>query len=574
MRNTYVLDFLEACEERFSVDSLSMTLTDWVQNNTTLKNRPFSIKGYEFQRQILDDLHPNLDVIKISQVGITEIQIRKALAFLKRNNGTSLIFSLPNEDMFKRVSNTRIKPIINHDKVFNTPYDKENKSTRSMDLMQLQQSFLYIVPAIESAATSIDADVVLNDEIDLSDQKMLALFNSRLQNSKFRINQRFSTPTFPSYGIDLNWQSSDQHYYMCKCEACNHYNHPEFNRNFIHLEGAPDNVENLTDLTVEFQDMLSFENSYVKCEKCHRPLNLTDPSLRFWLAHYPSRTASRGYRIGPFSSNSLDIPYIMTSMWRFYKNEFKRGFFNTVLGLPYSDGNIQIPREDILACMTAQSQMANISKTDDIWLGIDVGQICHVTWGRGSGKDLDVVYLEQVRVENIVARVKEICEQYNVRGGAVDRHPYTPTADEIFKVSNGKVIPVEYRGLKEINAVLDPYGDVTHCQVNRTWFLDNLALKIRKRSIRIEGYGYQKEIVIDHLRDMVRDETPEKPAEWKKLSGADHYFHSMAFMEIGPHLIEIIKLKSKEEPRTMAMGLVSQTKDTTSNLIGFGKTKH
>jgi hypothetical protein len=323
MKNKFASTLLDQAEERFSQDSLSMSVSDWVIKNTTLKTRPFSLKGYEFQRQILDDLHPNVDVIKISQVGITEIQIRKILAFLKRNNGTTGIFSLPNEDMFKRVSNARIKPVINYDKVFNTPYDKENKATRSMDLMQFGQSFLYVVPAIESAATSIDADLVLNDEIDLSDQKMLVLFNSRLQNSKFRINQRFSTPTFPGYGIDLNWGATDQHHYMVKCQCCGHVNHPEFNRNFVHIPGAPDHVAELTDITVEYQDVIDFAGSYVFCERCKKALDLTEPDRRFWLPYYPSRKHSRGYKIGPFSSVNLDIPYILNSLWKFQKSEFK-----------------------------------------------------------------------------------------------------------------------------------------------------------------------------------------------------------------------------------------------------------
>lgn len=573
MKNIFASELLEQIHERFSDDSLNMSMSEWVTRNTTLKNRPFSIKGYEFQRQILDDMHENMDVIKISQVGITEIQIRKALGFLKRHNGTTGIFSLPNEDMYKRVSNARIKPIVNHDKVFNTSYDKQNKATRSMDLMQFGQSFLYIVPAIESAATSIDADFVLNDEIDLSDQKMLSLFISRLQNSKHRINQRFSTPTFPSFSVDLNWKSSDQHHFMCRCSHCNHVNHPEFTRNHVVLPGAPDHIEKYTDITEEYKDVLDLENAYVKCENCHRPLDMTDPDQRFWLPYFPTRKGSRGYRIGPFSSTNLDIKYIMTAMWRFYKTEYKRGFFNTVLGQPYSDGNIQIPEEDIKACMDKDRSTPVISNTDSIWLGIDVGQICHVVWGKGESNDLDIVKMETVRVNNLIPYIEDVHKNYRLRGGAIDRHPYTPTADEIFRITEGKIVPVEYRGQKDTNIVKDSYGEINHCQVNRTWFLDNLATKIRKRLIKIQGFGYQERIVIDHFRDMVRDETPEKPADWVKLSGNDHYFHASAFMEIGPHLQDIIRLNSKEEIRTMAFGVVSSVKDNASNLIGFSKQK-
>jgi hypothetical protein len=572
MSNQFVNQFLDIARERFSLDSLNMPMSEWICKNTTLRNRPFSFKGYEFQRKIVDDMHPDLDVIKISQVGMTEIQIRKALGFLVRNNGTSLIFSLPNEDMYKRVSNSRVKPIINKDKVFNTPQDKEAKATRSVDMQQFGQSFLYLVPAIESAATSIPADFLMNDELDLSDQQMISLFNSRMQNSAYKISQRFSTPSFPSFGIDLNWRVSDQHFYMCKCDHCGHWQHPEFSPEFVHLPGLPEKA--LTEVEDTFRDTLDFVNSYIKCEKCHQPLDLGNPENREWVPKYPNRTSKRGYRIGPFSTGKLDLQYIYNSLWEFKKNEYVRGFHNTVLGLPYSDGNIQIPEEDIVACMTEQTSAPDMKNMDHLWVGIDMGQVCHVTLGRSAddGK-IEIVSMYQVHVRDIVEHCKDLVTKYKVRGGAVDRHPYEPTAREIFKVTKGKILPVEYRGQKDTNLVYDEYEDLSHGQVNPTWFLDNFASHVRKRMLRIMGYGYQKRVIIEHFRDMVREEKPGEPAKWQKLTGNDHYLHSAAFMCLGPVLFDLIRLKSKEDQRTMTLGMSAKMSDSTSNLIGIGKKR-
>jgi hypothetical protein len=38
---------------------------------------------------------------------------------------------------------------------------------------------------------------------------------------------------------------------------------------------------------------------------------------------------------------------------------------------------------------------------------------------------------------------------------------------------------------------------------------------------------------------MVRDEQPEKPATWIKLTGNDHYFHAFAFCIAGMKLKEL-----------------------------------
>lgn len=573
MNHNPIDKFLEMANDRFSQDSSNMTNAEWVMKNTTIRNRPFSFKGYEFQEQIMNDMHPDLCCIKISQVGMTEVQIRKSLAFLLRNNGTSLIFSLPTEEMFKRLSDSRVKPIINKDKVFNTLTDKENKSVRSVGLSQFGQSFLYLVPAIESAATSIPADVVMNDEVDLSDQQMMALFSSRMQNSKYRINQKFSTPSYPSYGIDLDWQVSDQHQYLCRCTNCGHWNHPEFSKEFIHLPGLPDHLA-LTDVTESYAEDLQFENSYVKCEKCHDPLDLGNPELRKWVPKYPNRI-KRGYRIGPFSTGKLDIQYIYKALWSYQKNEYVRGFYNTVLGLPYSDGNMQIPEEDLVACMSGAQAPPDLMKMEaDLWVGIDMGQTCHVTIGRGSTPEtLEVLTMYAVNVKDIVQHCVDLCKNYKIRAGAVDRHPYEPTARDIFEKTGGKIVPVEYRGSKDIHLVYDEYEDLSHAQVNGTWFLDNLASKIRKRLLVIHGYGHQKRTIIEHFRDMVREEKPGEPAKWVKLNGNDHFLHSTAFMCLAIHLVDLIRLKSKDDIRTLVMSYKPVVQDGSSSLIGFSKKR-
>lgn len=164
-----VADYINEVDALFGTESRNQSMTDWICSNTSLGGRPFSVANYEFQRQIIDDMHPNMCVIKISQVGMTEVQLRKALAFVRRNKGVSLIFTLPNIEMFERVSSTRLKPMIDNDSIFNTDLDRG--ATRTKEIKQIGHSFLYMAPVLERSATSTPADAVFNDEIDLSDQK-------------------------------------------------------------------------------------------------------------------------------------------------------------------------------------------------------------------------------------------------------------------------------------------------------------------------------------------------------------------------------------------------------------------
>jgi hypothetical protein len=113
------------------------------------------------------------------------------------------IFTLPNEKMFTRVYNTRLKPLIEQDDIFNPPMD--GAPVRRRDTVQIRDSFGYITGCTEGDATSTPADFLMHDELDLSPEEMIALYQSRLQNSEMKVTQKFSTPTFVGFGIDKSY---------------------------------------------------------------------------------------------------------------------------------------------------------------------------------------------------------------------------------------------------------------------------------------------------------------------------------------------------------------------------------
>lgn len=539
--SAYFKELVDRIDSRFSIDSKDMSIGDWICANTKLRSRPFTFDRYPFQKAIADDMHPNMDVVKPSQVGLSEVQIRKALAFLARNRGTSLIFTMPTDQMFERMAATRILPIVKEEKVFNLGDDKP---TRSKGLMQIGTSFLYATGMKEGDATSISADVVLNDEIDLSDQQMLALFNSRLQNSDWKINQRFSTPTFHSFGVDAGYQKSDQREYMCKCDACNHWNIPVFSESFVDLPGLPSETS-LMEIDESLIDagIINLNDGQVVCEKCRAPLDLRRTENREWVARFGSRTHHRGYRVSPFSTDRLSPAYIISQMFRYRQKDYMRGFHNTVLGQAYNAGSARLSEAEILACITPEKNTPTPDRSKPTWIGIDVGKTCHMIVSQGNSlEDQRCILFKSLPVEKLLEEAEIILETYNVIGGSCDRHPYTPTADALRELSKGKILPIEYRGQKDVNLITDALDKekVMHGQVNRTTMIDLIVKAIRLGRISFSGYGENRATILEHFQDMVRDETPEKPATWVKLTGNDHFFHAGAF------LASAIKMKELE----------------------------
>jgi hypothetical protein len=512
----------------------SQSMGDWICANTTIKKRPMSFDGYAFQKAIADDMHANMSVIKCSQIGLTEVQIRKFLAILTRSTALAGIFSLPNEKMFTKTYNSRIKPILETDSVFNPP--TSIKPTRSKDQIQIRDSFGYINGCTEGDATNTSADFCFHDEVDLSPQEILALYQSRLQGSDMRVIQQFSTPTFTDYGIHKAYQLTDQREYMMRCRACNHVQLPRFTREFVHLDDFPFDVENFTDLTAQQIAVLNLENCYVRCgnPSCHARLDLGDADAREWVATFPSRTNFRGYRVRPFSTPRIKPAYIFGQLAQYQERSFTRGFYNTVLGEEYTAADARLQEADIKACMAkGMAAIPNISEDIPCFMGIDMGFTCHITISHDDEDGYPVFDLfDTVPAAFLERRVEELCKIYNIVQGAVDRFPYTQQADGLRDMTNGLIVPIQYRGNAALGPVFEPDTKIlSHYSANNTLILDRVQSMVGHRKVTISGYQGQGPTVIAHLTSMVRDEKPGESelAEWKKTNGNDHYMHSMAF---------------------------------------------
>lgn len=549
--NPLIAAFHESLLTRYPIDGVNMSTSEWMVLNTHINGNEFSFADYEFQKQIADDMAADLVVIKPSQVGATELQIRKTLAFTVRNRGVSSIYTLPSEAMYKRVSKTRIGPLIKSEKVFqNSAYDE--KPLASMGLYELNGSFLYVTGMIEGDATSIPADFLAHDELDLSDQAIIALYQSRLQNSKYKITQSFSTPTHPAFGVDGLYKTSDKHEYMLCCEGCRHWQVPMFTPTFVKSPELPD-IDAFVNLEQDTIDTLDPNLIKVVCERCGRPLNFHNPALREWVAEFPSRRR-RGYQIRPFSTVRLPASYIFSVLSKYKLRENLKGFHNTVLGEAYSDGSNQLDEQIVRKVMDGPGEI-EIPKGAPCAIGIDIGKSCHIVYGPIIGGVVIGARWKVVPDMLLIETVLEIMRNHNIVAGAVDRFPYTPLAHELMAKTNGVIVPVEYRGSQALNLKKNEFDELSHAQADRTAMIDAVVGMVRRGEMRMSGYGHMAQTLITHFCDMVRIETEEKPATWEKISGQDHFLHAAAFMQISTRVHQLALLLRQQETLSEMFGL-------------------
>lgn len=564
MSNPYGAELLAQFNQRFNVDADDMSLGDWLVQNTKLKGKQFSFQRYPFQRALADDaMMKNSVDVKPSQVGVSEIYQRIALGLLARNRHRKGIYSYPGDEMRKKNVQTRVKPLVESTKAFSPPPGQSWVS--SIELIEINQSFLYMTGSKASDTVSTDADFVFLDEYDLHDMAQASLFSSRLQNSDWKIFKAFSTPTFTQFGVSGLFENSDQHHYMIKCDHCNHWQFPMFNQRFIHMPGLPDDFNDLTELTIGDVDRyhIDLTNSYVACEKCHSRLDLGREDNRNWVAKYPSRVNMRGRKVNPFSVATRPVLDIVSEMFTYKQNDFMRGFRNSVLGEPEDSSNARIPEAQIRNLIRSAS-LPDIDKEAPTYLGCDMGHTCHLVVAQGEAKKARTIILEQVPISQIRERIVEIRDTYNLVGGMVDRHPESQVAQDIWDSTNGIVVPGEYRGDKEMNLIMMPDDKerVLYVQVNRTIHLDQVVAAIRKGNIEFYGHGLLQSELIQQLRNMIRKEEPEKPAEWIKLNPNDHFFHSLGFLYSAMKLRPYTEIKVGVPLTMLHFG--------STDMVGFG----
>jgi len=181
MTNPHTKELFALMNRRFEKEIDKTKISDWLCTRTKLKGRPFSFDKYPFQRELVDCEHPNMAVIKPSQVGVSEIFSRWALAFLARNPNRKMIYSFPSDDMRKRFVQTRIQPLWSTTQAF---HQDIGDAVSSINLLQVGPSSFSSLPVSTIGdARSQDAEIILGAEVNNPDNGNITVLTSRLKHT-------------------------------------------------------------------------------------------------------------------------------------------------------------------------------------------------------------------------------------------------------------------------------------------------------------------------------------------------------------------------------------------------------
>lgn len=135
----------------------------WALKYKPLKNRPLTFKSSHnpynnrpWQRQILDDNHPNKVVEKSRQLGLSELSVTEVVHFLACHPQTKVMYTFPTYHQMNDFSVSRVAPVFN-----DSPYLKGllSKEVNNVSTKKIGHSYLFMRSSSSgSIGEGVDAD--------------------------------------------------------------------------------------------------------------------------------------------------------------------------------------------------------------------------------------------------------------------------------------------------------------------------------------------------------------------------------------------------------------------------------
>ena len=514
-------------------------ISRWISDNTFINGKPYSYDKHEYQKEILDCTAREINVQKCSQIGLSEISVRKALALCGMIKNFTVIMTLPTASFAATLSKTRVDPVIKE-----SPYLREMLTdTDNVEVKQLGTSFLYIRGcASNNAPISIPASCLIHDEIDFSDSHTVSQYKSRLTHSEHKMIHRLSTPTIPGKGINLEFMRSKRYFNFVKCSCCNHFFLPYY---YDHLK-IPGYTGELLDITKKNIHTLDHANAYIECPKCGGKPNL-GPEHREWVCENPTENhLAVGYQVTPHDAPRIITPAYLVEASTSYQSV--GDFVNFSLGLPYFSSESVLSPDEIRGTIVS----SKFEGSQAYVMGIDLGKTCHICVAACSYDGaMQVVHLEAVPLQLLREKYKDLRARYRVRTSTIDSLPYTDTVLALQALDPYNLWASVYTNTKGTDLFTVKQKDeekekglqamrVINVSRNRTF--DALMAFIRSGQFSKVTDEHDDEFVA-HCTDMrrVKDwnmRSQEIEFSWiKSESGADHYFFALSYAFLSKHII-------------------------------------
>jgi len=383
-------------ENAASINAIGMILHNKIVNEN---GYPLEFRDHTFLIDPYLDETPEQVVMKASQIGHSTLEIIRAIHLCKYLQA-NVIYTLPSRNAVKDFVMPKVDPLLEKNPVLKSMVG----STDSTALKKIGDRFLYFRGSWEqSAAISISAHILINDELDRSNQKVIRTYRTRLDGGRrerpdLGWEWQLSNPSIPGAGVDEKWQKSDQKHWYIRCPHC------------------------MAQQFLNFPENIDFKRRIYICQKCH--MWLSDDVRRDgeWIAHRQSSIS--GYWI-----SQLMVPWIPASK---IIDDYDDGkgdqsiFYNFTLGLPYISKESGVDRQTILNCI-----IPGDNPRTDVAMGVDNGVVKHYVIGNRYG-------IFRIGTTKDWEEIEDLRNQYSA-SMVIDANPYPVQPKRLATKYRGKV---------------------------------------------------------------------------------------------------------------------------------------
>jgi len=512
--------------QRKKIDAVGkqISLAYWaLKANILLDGKPFNFDRHEYLVDIYMDESPYMVAKKAAQLGFTTYFMLRSIFRCRNIYPTGVLYLFPTKDDVSDFSKARMAPLISQNP--NT-IGSWLQSTDQTNIKQIGLAFLYLRGSrTRTALKSIPVDAIIFDEYDemrpgvgatSADKKVkfdpIALARERYSHSDFQHEAMLSTPTLPDYGIEKEFQDTDQKHWYIYCDACN--------------------TETCLELTFPNCLKPQKDGTVIRaCKKCGKEIN---PSNGRWIAHNSGRDKS-GYYISQLCSqyiNPYDIYKTYTNLDNLKATE-RTEFWNSKIGIGYVEVTSRLTEQQIYALCTPEP-MKSMDQGDHgpCIMGVDQGNNLHVIIGkRVSNTTKRVVHIG--KYENW-QDIDVLMERFNVWRCVVDAQPEQRNARDLAYRHWGKIF-LNYYIHSQKGSVKWDHGQLLVSE-NRTESLDdshallaNNLIILPRKSEEVDEFARHSSNIAKKLEE--DEETGSKKYTYVTL-GADHYRHAFNYFNI------------------------------------------
>jgi hypothetical protein len=381
---------------------------------------PFNLTDHPYLTQIYQDTSRIMVLYKASQMGASEYAVSYALQAADERLAT-ILYVFPTDTHVSDFSSARIGPAIEAspylDQIIIEGGDAGGKrGADRVTLKRVRDRFIYLrggqvkpngqAPQLKS----IDADVIILDEVDEIDPRAPFIAEKRLGHSAIAEQRWISTPTYPGVGIHAKWLESDQREWFIRCEHCG--------------ERQPMTIHQVVQEWDELERPVKWRDD-VACRKCGKALDRL--ATGEWVPTFPDREIA-GFHLTKLFSPTAHLVELVKGLITTDETK-RREAFNQDLGETYTPRGGQITDATLDECRRDYGR--GPAAGEKTVMGVDVNKTLNVVIRGPQHKETGERPLRfAAEVESFEA-LGYLIRQYKVGRCVIDALPETRKAREI-----------------------------------------------------------------------------------------------------------------------------------------------